>query len=97
MKNSSKTKAGVRPRKDLGIERVEDDFLILDKRNQKVHRLNATASIVWSGLQDGRGTDMILKEIIENFGVSPEVAEKDVAQLLDELSALNLVEVEPKQ
>ena len=84
----------LRPRDDLGIEEVEEDLLILDKRNQKIHRLNSTASLIWAGLQDGQGMDAIVSDIVENFDILVEDAEKDVARVLEEFRALNLFECE---
>lgn len=81
----------LRPRSDLGVEKVEDDLLILDKRNQKVHRLNATASVVWKSLQDGRKQDIIVKDIVEKFDILPEIAQRDVTRVLQEFRALNLL------
>ena len=84
-------KANLRPRGDLGIEKIEDDLLILDKCNQKIHRLNATASAVWASLQDGREQDVIVQEIVEKFDILSEVAEEDVTRVLEEFRALNLL------
>ena len=80
-----------RPRDDLGIERIEDDLLILDKRNQKVHQLNATASIIWANIIAGQETDGIVQEIVETFDISHEVASQDVTRTLGEFSALGLL------
>ena len=91
MTDLTKTNVDLRPRDDLEIEKVEEDFLILDKRNQKIHRLNATASIIWASLQEGRRTDVIVKQFVENFDILSEVAEKDVTRVLEEFRALNLL------
>nr|AFI78767.1 hypothetical protein ws198A12_0015 [uncultured bacterium ws198A12] len=81
-----------RPREDLGIERIEDDLLILDKRNQKVHQLNTTASVIWANIIAGQETDGIVREIVETFDISPEVASQDVTRIVDEFCALGLLE-----
>ena len=91
MTDLTKTNVDLRPRDDLEIEKVEEDLLILDKRNQKIHRLNATASIIWASLQEGRRTDVIVKEIVENFDILSQVAEEDVTRVLEEFRALNLL------
>ena len=80
------------PREDLGIERIEDDLLILDKRNQKVHQLNTTASSIWANVIAGKETDSIVREIVETYDISLEVATQDVTRILNELCALDLLE-----
>ena len=81
-----------RPREDLGIERIEDDLLILDKRNQKVHQLNTTASSIWANVIAGKETEGIVREIVETSDISLEVATQDVTRILNELCALGLLE-----
>ena len=80
------------PRNDLGIERVEDELLILDKRNQKVHQLNTVASAIWTSISAGEEAKSIVRNIVESYDVSPVAAARDVAQVVDELYALDLLE-----
>jgi len=84
----------LKPRDDLGIEKVEQDFVILDKRNQKVHQLNSTASAIWAILQEGGDADAIVQEIVGSFGISPDVARRDVNRVLDEFRMLGLIEIQ---
>lgn len=81
-----------RPRDDLGIERLEDELLILDKRSQKIHQLNATASAIWAGISAGTKAQSIVRDIAETYDVSPATAAQDVAVVVDELFALGLLE-----
>lgn len=81
-----------RPRDDLGIERIENDLLILDKRNQKVHQLNTTAGAIWASISAGREAKTIVRDIVEKYDVSPAIAAQDVSQVVDELYALGLLE-----
>lgn len=81
-----------KPRDDLGVEQIEDDLVILDKCNQKVHQLNSTASAVWQRIKDGREPERIAQEIVEIFDISPDVALQDVTRILEEFAALGLLE-----
>ena len=85
-----------KPRDDLGVEQIEDDLVILDKRNQKVHQLNSTASAIWASIEKGRESECIVQEIVANFDISPEVASQDVTRILDEFCALGLLENQVK-
>ena len=92
MMDSPTTSEDLKPRGDLATESVDGNLLILDKRHEKIHELNATASAVWQGLQEGRSTDSIVEEFVENFDISHEIASRDVSQTLKEFHKLNLLE-----
>ena len=79
------------PRPDLGVERVDDDLLILDRTSKKIHQLNRTASLVWLGLEDGLEPQDIVREITESFDVSPEHAFADVDRIINEFRTLRLL------
>ena len=90
--NSPTTGKKLKPRTDLAIESVEGNLLILDKRHEKIHELNATASAVWQGIQEDRETDSIVDAIVENFDITHEIARSDVSRTMDEFHKLNLLE-----
>ena len=92
MSNLTITETRFRPREDLCAEAVEDDLLILDKRNQKIHQLNATARVIWANLGDGKGPKEIVQNVVEIFDISYEVAADDVRQVLQQLCDLDLLE-----
>jgi Coenzyme PQQ synthesis protein D (PqqD) len=79
------------PRVDLNAESVGDDLLILDKRNNRIHRLNQTASVVWRNVELGQDTDFIVGDVVEKFDVSRETALADVQGILNEFRALELL------
>lgn len=94
MSEQGKTAASNKPRQDLGIEHVDDDVLILDKRNEKIHQLNATASLIWTAVCEGRAVIAIANELVDKFNVSREQAETDVENILQNFVKLNLLETE---
>lgn len=79
-------------RKGLATEQVEDDLLVLDQENEKIHQLNATARVVWECIQEGYETEQIIDEITQSFEVSKETAGSDVQAILQNFLDLNLVE-----
>jgi Coenzyme PQQ synthesis protein D (PqqD) len=79
------------PRVDLGVEPVGQDLLILDKRNNRIHRLNQTASAIWRNVELGVDSDRIVEEYVDNFDVSEQLALADVQRILTEFRALNLL------
>jgi Coenzyme PQQ synthesis protein D (PqqD) len=76
---------------DLSAEPVGNDLLILDKRNNRIHRLNQTACAVWRSVELGIGTDGIVEGLVEKFDVSRETVLTDVLGILNEFRALNLL------
>lgn len=82
----------LRRRNDLSVEQVEDDLLILDKCNEKVHQLNRTAKAVWLRIELGSHLEDIVEDIAANFDVPSEVALQDVKRIIGEFRALGLLE-----
>lgn len=86
------TASNLKARDGLAFEQVEEDLLILDQRNQKIHQLNPTARAVWRCIEAGFAQEDIVNEIVKIFDVTDAVALQDVERILKELSSLNLVE-----
>lgn len=80
-------------RDDLGIESLGDELLLLDKQNEKIHRLNRTAAMIWHALAAGRDPEQIATELIEVFDTTLENARNDVDQVTASLVSLKLVSV----
>lgn len=87
-KHISKTET---PRVDLNAESIGGDLLILDKRNNRIHRLNQTASVVWRNVELKKDTDFIVENVVEKFDVSRATALADVQSILNEFRALDLL------
>ena len=92
MPDTTKTFEDLSIRHDLGEERVDNDILILDKRNEKLHQLNASAAVIWQGLREGLDVEAIARKIVEVFDTAPETARVDVNRTLKNFSDLNLLE-----
>jgi hypothetical protein len=84
----------MKPRSDLGVKEVDDGLLILDRQNEKIHQLNATARLVWVGLKDGLEATAIAGQIAEGFEITAEAALADVNKVLEDFTALNLLDSE---
>ena len=66
--------------------------MVFDRAGGRVHQLNATAAFVWATLDGRTGSDEIAARVAERFAVEAAVAARDVQSLLEQLSALNLLE-----
>lgn len=79
-------------RSDL-VERVIDgETVILDRAGGNVHRLNATASCVWSQLNGENSPAAIAAYIATQFESAPDTVLDDVIKAIDSLGALGLLE-----
>ena len=78
-------------RDDLGIESLGDELLVLDKKNEKIHRLNQTAAIVWEGLVRGRRQEQIAAHLTDKFDITLEIARRDVDRATASLVSLDLI------
>jgi antitoxin (DNA-binding transcriptional repressor) of toxin-antitoxin stability system len=79
-------------RSDL-VERVIDgETVILDRAGGHVHRLNATASCVWSQLNGEHSVAAIAAYVATQFHSAPDTVLDDVIKAIDSLGQLGLLE-----
>jgi hypothetical protein len=80
-----------RRRQDVSIEEVAGETLVLDDAAGCLHRLNPTASFIWSRCDGQTSVAEIIRQMSDHFDVNDKVAEKDVAQVVTQLRGLNLL------
>jgi len=69
---------------------IDGNFTIYDKQKDSVMVLNDSASAIWR-LCDGRTGSAIAAELASSFAASPGEIERDVASVLEELTANGLL------
>jgi len=69
----------------------EDGAIVLDVHQGRVFRLNATASLVLSAVQQGNTESQIVRDMSEEFGAPAEVVESDVSELLNALERFGVI------
>ena len=69
---------------------IDGNFTIYDHENDRVMVLNDTASAIWR-LCDGRSGSAIVEELTSEFAADPGEIERDVASVLEELMACELL------
>ena len=83
-----------RPRKSADVLELDmgDGLILYNHDGDLVHHLNPSAGIVWQ-LCDGDVTVGELgRDIAEEYGLDPEVVERQVATVIAEFDTLGLVE-----
>jgi hypothetical protein len=81
-----------RRRSDLNVRLVQGETVILDRKADRIHQLNQTASFIWERC-DGRSTPHeIADRLVEAFQVDADTATASVAAALQQLGQLGLLE-----
>jgi len=80
-------------RKDIVLKKLGKEILLYDPSTDKVHTLNATASLIWNLCDGKHSLKEIKKAIYENFSIKETMeVEKDILENLEELQELGLLE-----
>jgi hypothetical protein len=80
-------------RTDLLCREVDNELVILDRREDRIHQLNEAAGKVWD-LCDGQHTPtQITESLVTLYEIPYATAEQDVLQTLENFAALGLLHV----
>ncbi len=69
-------------RPNLETELVDQELIVLDTENQKVHKLNGTAAAVFESCDGSQSVDDIVSWLCDTFDVPRTQVEGDVRQIL---------------
>lgn len=74
--------------------RLSDSGFLMDMSNAESYTLNDSGRLIVQALLDGRPSDTIYLELVEQFEVGPNRAQQDVDSYLNRLLTLELVRQE---
>jgi hypothetical protein len=80
-----------RPVRKVAVRVIDGKAVMITLSDSKLHRLNASATRVWEGIESGRAVSEIVAGLCAEFAVSREQAHADVTALLGELLARGIV------
>ncbi|KEP71393.1 hydrogenase expression protein HypA [Thioclava dalianensis] len=83
---------GYRPAKDCVVCSYGDGLAVLDMRSNQYFSLDAVGAVVWEVIARAGNRDEMITAVTEAYDVTPEVCAADIAALLSELHAQNLIE-----
>ena len=89
--NKATSATGTARQDHLLVEAVGDDLLILDRHAGRIHCLNATAGIVWRGLQRALSRNEIVETLTARYDVNVDRAQADTDTILTRFGQLGLV------
>jgi hypothetical protein len=80
-----------RPVKKMAARVIDGRVMMLTIADSRLHRLNATGTRVWQGIEAGKTVTEIIDTLCGEFAVDRERASADVTALLTELVARGIV------
>ncbi len=72
-------------------KRVGDETILLDFDAGVYYGLDSVGARIWELLADARSLEAIVDTLLEEYDVTRDVLEKDVAELLSELELKQLI------
>jgi PqqD family protein of HPr-rel-A system len=80
-----------RARDEIEVLVLDGEAVLYDSRRARLHRLNPTATALWQRCDGRRTTEAVVAELSARFGVSVETVAHDVARMLRQFEAAELV------
>ena len=76
---------------DLKMQIVDDEAILLDRANERVHQLNGVATFILQCCDGERTESEIVQEVLSRYDVDTEVAQSDATALLAQLRVLAIL------
>lgn len=90
MLTSATLEDGDVPRSGVLVRELDGEVLILDTVADRIHRLNASAALVWRLHEDGATERAIVDALVDRYDVAPDVALRDVRDTIVSLRQLDV-------
>ncbi|HEX2699669.1 MAG TPA: PqqD family protein [Acidimicrobiales bacterium] len=71
---------------------VDGEVIVLDVPGRVYLAGNHTAALLWEALAEGARTDELVARVVDEFGIDPETASRDVDHFLEELRKRGLLD-----
>ncbi len=81
---------------DVLAAHLDGEAVLLQMDTKRYYRLNATAAVVFRGLERGLASEAIVDDLCGRFEVERAEATREVGRLLDELAARGLTVPAPE-
>ena len=81
----------------LAWREIDGEAVIISPDDSQVHELNETASVIWKFADGKHSVDQIAEVVAEGYEVPVEVAQADVRELIEMLSAKGLLMAPKRQ
>ena len=78
-------------KRDVRIQQVDGETLVLDEQNGYIHQFNDTASFVWQQCDGKSSLTEIVQRFAREFDLEDLVATKDVSEVIEKFRDLELL------
>ena len=68
-----------------------DDVVVLDSETSEYVAASGSAALLWKRLAEGATREDLETTLTERYGIAPDVAARDVADFVEQLSARGLL------
>ncbi len=92
MNERSESSDKFRLKEEVAYQEVEDEFILVQPRNQELHRTNETGKQILSSLEQKQSVSDLVEQLCASFNVSEDQAREDVVSFLDLLQEKDLIE-----
>jgi hypothetical protein len=76
---------------DVLAAHLEGEAVLLDLKTKHYYRLNATAALIWKGLEQALEPPQIVDALVAEFDVDAAIARAEIDRALGDLRARGLV------
>lgn len=80
-----------RPIPDVVGRRLDDRFVVVSLRTNRIYELNHTASALWELLESGTDPSELAPAMLERFDVEPDVLQREIDYTLNVLTDAGLL------
>lgn len=81
-----------RRRLDLNVRVIDGATVVLDRRENRVHQLNESATFIWDLCNGEHAPAEIAQQLSLAYGLDATTAQRDVARVLRQLRRLGLLD-----
>jgi len=76
---------------DVVGRRLDDRFVVVNLRTNRIYELNRTASALWELLEEGTDVSQLEAKMRERFDVAPDELRREVDQVMRRMTDAGLV------
>jgi hypothetical protein len=79
---------------DTAWQKVEDNIVVVTPKTRQIHILSGCATDIWDMIASPQPFSALRDQILEHFEVTANTAEKDLQQILKELTKKELIQTQ---
>jgi hypothetical protein len=76
---------------DVFARQFEDELVVLDLSRGEYYALNSTAALLWRGIEEGRSTEQLARDLAAEFAVDVTQAAQDLESFAVGLRSMGLL------